>query len=109
MWFYAVTQVLYAAIWIGVIVGSVIFLRRGYGSGAIFTLLGAAILLLSHGFFAFRMVLEKMHVAQGFGGRYSGYLMQTPHLLGMVLFAVGFVQLARETSLWMENQRAGQE
>jgi len=109
MVFMVFTQVLYAAAWIIVIAASVIFLQRGYGSGAISTLLGAAIMLLSHAFHTFMAALIMLHVIQGYHGRYSAFIMQIPPLLGMLLFAVGFLQLARETSIWMENHRAGKE
>jgi len=98
MWLNVLTQLFHVAVWLAVVIGSVIFLRRGYSGGAVSTLIGAVIMMFMGLFHTGMTVLIALRVFQNYPGLPSIFtLLQIPHLVGMILFAAGFLQLARAT------------
>ncbi len=84
-------------VWSVVFAGSLILLRRGYASAAVSMLLGAAIALLMG---LFNLVMTIPTVLVSARGVNSGKIMMMTGLIslvGMFLFALGFLQFARMT------------
>ncbi len=92
-----ILQALYVVAWIILLVGSVVLLRRGYASAAVSMLLGAAIASLMT---IFSLCVTVCLAAGWFRGTYPSKMMMLAGLVsvvGLFLFALGFLQLARMT------------
>jgi hypothetical protein len=90
-------QFCYLAIWSIVLAGGVILLRRGCAHSAMSVLLGAGILLLMEVLSILMMVLRHVGVMEGPAMSRVSQLLWVPQLLGGFLFALGFLQVARQT------------
>ena len=88
-------QVFHGVVWGMVLAGSVILLRRGYASAGVSMFFGAAIALLMGLLNVFMTTLMMLGVPHGVG---PGKIMMMAGLasaVGLFLFALGFLQLAR--------------
>ncbi len=90
-----ILQALHIVVWIIVLVGSVVLLRRGYASAAVSMLLGAAIAMLM---VVVNLSFMAVQVSGWVRGVDLGKMMMMVALVSVVgsfLFALGFLQLAR--------------
>ena len=91
-------QASHLIVWLIVLIGAVLFLRREQGGAAISTLLGTCILIVTTAGYLLLTVLMSAHLFEGpIRGKIIS-MMGIPHLLGALLFAVGFVGLARKAN-----------
>jgi len=91
-------QCCYLVVWGLVFVGGVIFLRRGHTNGAMSVLFGTGILMVVEILFIAVMVLTSQKLIGVAGGVRRMYqIMWVSQVLGALLFASGFLQLARTT------------
>jgi len=95
-------QASHVIVWLVVLIGVILFLRREQGGGAISALLGACILIVTTTGYLLMTILMSMRQFQGPAGGKIMLAMGVPHLLGALLFAVGFLELARKA-----NERSG--
>lgn len=95
--YYLLVQLLYVLIWTVLLAGSAIFLRRGYAGGAVSALLGAAIALLGALLHLLMTVSVMLGHAKVFASQRVVIALGIPSLAGILLFALGFLQLARTT------------
>ena len=103
MRFYALfLQASHLIIYLVVLIGAILFLRREQGGGAISALLGACILVATTTGYLLMTILMSMHQFQGPVGGKIMLAMGVPNLLGSLLFAIGFLELARKA-----NERSG--
>lgn len=93
--YWLLVQLLYTLIWIGLLAGSVVFLRRGYAGGAVSALLGAVIALLGAILHLLMTVSVMLGHAKIFANQRITVALGIPSLAGILLFALGFFQLAR--------------
>lgn len=96
--YFIFSQAFYLVTWLMVVTGSVVFLRRGYASAAVSTLLGAAVMVLTGALNLLLMVGPLVFIWSR-GHDHSRYMMVIGLLsaVGMFLLALGFLQLARMT------------
>jgi hypothetical protein len=100
MTFGVVLQACHLVVWMIVLAGSIVFLRRGYAIAAVSTLLGACIALLMGALNLFLMTWPFMfRWARQYRADASRFMMVVglASAVGMFLFALGFWQLARTT------------
>ncbi len=89
-------QASHLIVWLIVLIGAVLFLRREQGGGAISAVLGACILAVTATGYLLMTALMSTHVFEGPVGGKILSMMGIPHLLGALLFAIGFLELARK-------------
>ena len=88
-------QTFHLIVWGIVLIGSVILLRRGYASAAVSMLLGSAIALLM-GLLNLVMTIPMVFTSiQGIGPAKVMMMARLISAVGLFLFALGFLQLAR--------------
>ena len=87
----------YLVVWGLAFIGGVIFLRRGWTSGAMSVLFGSGILVLMQILYLAIMMLQRAGALEGLAAARMYQVMWVPQLLGGFLFALGFLQLARAT------------
>ncbi len=97
MLYLLICQLGYLVIWGITIIGSVIFLRRGWTSGAMSALFGSGILMVMQILWLVIMALQRAGAVEGLSAARMYQVMCVPQLLGGFLFALGFLQLARAT------------
>ena len=85
------------AVWGIAFIGGVIFLRRGWTSGAMSVLFGSGILMVMQVLYLAIMGLQQARALEGLAASRMYQVMWVPQLLGGFLFALGFLQLARAT------------
>lgn len=102
MLYHLFLQASHVIVWLVVLIGAILFLRREQGGGAISALLGACILVVTTTGYLLMTILMSMRQFQGPVGGKIMLAMGVPHLLGTLLFAVGFLELARKA-----NERSG--
>ncbi len=90
-----ISQLGYLAVWSIAFVAGVIFLRRGRANGAMSVLFGSGILMLMQILYLAIMMLTRAGAMEGLAGSRLYQIMWVPQLLGGLLFALGFLQLAR--------------
>lgn len=91
-------QCCYLVVWVLVFAGGVIFLRRGHTNGAMSVLFGTGILVVVEVVFIALMVLTTQKLIGVSGGAQRMYqVIWVSQVLGALLFATGFLQLARTT------------
>ena len=95
-------QASHLIVWLILLVGAILFLRREQGGGAISALLGACILVVSATGYLLMTILMSMRQFQGPVGGKIMLALGVPNLLGALLFAVGFLELGRKA-----NERSG--
>ena len=89
-----ISQALHIGVWIIMLIGSVVLLRRGYASAAVSMLFGAAISVLMA---AVSLSFTAGLASGWFRGSYPSNMMMLVGLasiVGLFLFALGFLQLA---------------
>jgi hypothetical protein len=86
------------ALWLMLVAGSVVFLRRGYASAAVSTLLGASVMVLT-GTLNLLILIGPLVFKWDPGRARSRFMVLTELAwhVGLFLFALGFLQLARMT------------
>ncbi len=87
-------QASHLIVWLIVLIGAILFLRREQGGGAISALLGACILVVTTTGYVLMTVLMSTDLFEGPVGGKILSMMGIPHLLGALLFAIGFLGLA---------------
>jgi hypothetical protein len=87
----------YLVVWGIVLAGSVILLRRGYASAAVSMLLGAAVVLLMGLLNLLMAIPVALRWPGGIGPAKMMMMAGLISTVGMFLFALGFLQLARMT------------
>ncbi len=93
--FYALFfQASHLIVYLVVLIGAILFLRREQGGGAISALLGACILVVTATGYLLMTILMSTHQFEGPVGGKIMWAMGIPNLLGTLLFAVGFLELA---------------
>lgn len=106
MFYHLFLQASHVIVWLIVLIGAVLFLRREQGGGAISTLLGACILVVTTTGYLLMTILTSKHLFEGPVGGKILSMMGIPHLLGALLFAIGFLGLAVAASRERRNGSA---
>ena len=106
MLYHLFLQASHVIVWLIVLIGAILFLRREQGGGAISTLLGACILVVTTAGYLLMTILMSTHLFEGQVGGKILSMMGIPHLLGALLFAIGFLGLAVAASRERRNGSA---
>jgi hypothetical protein len=97
MLYLLISQLGHLAVWGIAFLGGVIFLRRGWTSGAMSVLFGSGILVVMQVLYLVLMTLQQARALEGLTASRMYQVMWVPQLVGGFLFALGFLQLARAT------------
>ncbi len=90
-----ILQTVHIVVWIILLIGSVVLLRRGYASAAISMLLGAAVAMLTATGNLLFTACQITGWIRGIDLSKMMTLVWLASLVGWFLFAIGFLQLAR--------------